>query len=114
MNRFVTASSSQCYSDAITDHTVDVVWLTPLTGLEMQKVCDIGCKFNLCHHLHLHAGTKGTRLVQRIALSCKSKQFILREVEAVVYPQDLIVYLIAGKIAVEKIEFHTYPDSASK
>ena len=47
VNRLVTASSSQCYSDAITDHTVDVVWLTPLTGLEMQKVCDIGCKFNL-------------------------------------------------------------------
>ena len=89
MNRLVTASSSQCYSDAITDHTVDVVWLTPLTGLEMQKVCDIGCKFNLCHHLHLHAGT-------RVVLSCKSKQFILREVEAVVYPQHLS-YLIAGK-----------------
>ena len=52
----------------------------------MQKVCDIGCKFN---HLHLHAGT-------RVVLSCKSKQFILREVEAVVYPQDLS-YLIAGK-----------------
>ena len=30
------------------------------------------------------------------ALSRKSKQFILREVEAVVYPQDLS-YLIAGK-----------------
>ena len=34
--------------------------------------------------------------VQRLALSRKSKQFILREVEAVVYPQDLS-YLIAGK-----------------
>ena len=36
--------------------------------------------------------------VQRVALSCnsKSKQFILREVEAVVYPQDLR-YLIEGK-----------------
>ena len=36
--------------------------------------------------------------VQRVALSCnsKSKQFILREVEAVVYPQD-VSYLIEGK-----------------
>ena len=55
-------------SDAITDHTVDVVWLTPLTGLEMQKVCDIGSKFNLCHHLHLHAGTKGCFELQEQAV----------------------------------------------
>ena len=44
----------------------------------MQKVCDIG------YASSIHANIYTCMQVQRLTLSCKSKQFILREVEAVV------------------------------